>query len=94
MSITLGKYQSSYFDGDDIMCVREWMLKYISNLVVCNAVVSGRYLTIHTQELEGRTKMDNDYLELCEVEIFGTGKHGVKRLTTFQVPVALYMYSL
>ncbi len=69
MTISVGHEQKSFLSGDAVLCVNHVTLTHISMTFICRSVQSGRFVTIYTDE-----NMAEDYLEICEVEIYGAGK--------------------
>ena len=71
VSISLGDYQRSSWNGDDVFCVDHATLTYISNIIICNTKVQGRIITIQSLETNGQ----KNFFDLCEIEMFGESKY-------------------
>ncbi len=70
ISISVGDSATAFLYGDDVICSESVMMTHISTLVICQAVVQGRYLTLRISDLQGT----DQFLDICELEIYGKSK--------------------
>ena len=67
--MSTGNYERSFHDGNDLVCATNVTLEHISTIVICDIVVSGRFVTLSSKGKAGQMLM-----VVCEIEIYGSGK--------------------
>ena len=73
--ISMSRSVEGFSGGHSILCAEDLSLHYVNTLVLCKAVTRGRYVRIHNHQNEAQDDETTlDYMDLCEIQVFGSGK--------------------